>query len=190
MLFPIEHVFRKQLLATVGYKLSSALILFGILQVYRYDTYDLRLLGLSVLIAFSMSVQFILEWHHFETTSLPFVRQMPFTPIQRLLKTMLTILLFSFPEIFVLQAWFPDTLELPARVSVVLYGISIPFLFYTFLFGWMKPLEKVMAPIYFFVIISFVLILFQAPLILLSVVHAGLAYWFYARYYYRFERTI
>lgn len=184
---PIENIFRRQLLATLGYKSSAILLLFGTLQLYRHETYDIRLLGLAILISFTLSVQFILEWHQFDNTVLTLLRQLPFSWSDRLRKTMATILCYCIPEIILIQISFPENLAIMNRISVVAYGLSILFLFHTFLYTWNKPLEKVMSPLYFFVIGSFLLILCKIPLLLLMSLQFMGGVWIYRRYYYQYD---
>jgi hypothetical protein len=161
--------------------------LFGILKLYTTDDYDLRLLGLGILVAFALSIDLTGELHKFNNLHLALLRQLPLSHLRRIGSFFVTWLFLVLPETGLLITRFPARFGITGFLSAYSFALSIPFLFYNLFYikDWLK--EDIMKLVYVLVIAWFVLILFNIPLVVLAAVNglAGVVIW--KRCWYTFE---
>jgi hypothetical protein len=186
-LLVFEGVLRRQTLALAGYKIVSMLILWAALNLYKSDSYDLRLLGIASTISFSFAISFVLEFHAFENQAFNLFRRMPFSMLERFLSSFLILFLFSLPEGFLLLKNLPDIFNYADISNIYFYGLSIGLFWYSFLYTNDYKSEKIVGYVYLTTIIFFVLILGKASILFLSCINTGAAIFFFFRYYQKFE---
>jgi hypothetical protein len=186
-LLVLEGVLRRQTLALAGYKIVSMLILWAALNLYKSDSYDLRLLGIASTISFSFAISFVLEFHAFENQAFNLFRRMPFSMLERFLSSFLILVLHSLPEGFLLLKNLPDIFNYADIANIYFYGLSIGLFWYGFLYTNNYKSEKIVGYVYLTTILFFVLILGNASILFLSCINTGAAIFFFFRYYQKFE---
>ena len=186
LFFP-EWIIRREAWMVIGTKLFSGLVLYGIIQLYKTDEYDLRLFGMGVVLAFSANVNITWEMHRFDNFHLDIIRNLPMSYLQRLGYFTITLSILILPEAGMIIKNFPSTFTTIDLISTLLFGLSIPFLFYGCLYRRHMEQEQLMAVVFFVCIGLIVLILFKIPLFILGMVNlfSGLLIW--RKYYYFFE---
>src|SRR6187402_2750015 len=90
--FP-EWIARREPLMLFGTKVFACLILLGVTQLYKTDVYDLRLLGLGIVIAFSAQVVLVYEVHRFDNFHFPLNRNLPIPFARRLFYFLSTLVI-------------------------------------------------------------------------------------------------
>jgi hypothetical protein len=185
--FAIEWALRRRTVALLGFKLLSLSIFWSSLFLYSTESYDIRLISLGTLLAFSTNIVFVLELHRFENQHFQLIRHLPFRLFQRLGYLAIVLILFNMPETILYLRQFPEQFRWIEIMSVFAYGISIPFFFNCYMYWKDKREEKMMAFVYAYVILSFILILFKIPIVILLLLNVLLGSWIFHRSYYAFE---
>jgi len=186
LFFP-EWILRQQPLMMIGTKLFSGIILLGVSELYKTDHYDLRLMGMGTVMAFSANINIIWELHRFNNIHLSILRNLPIPLVNRIGYFMVTTLLLLIPEIGVIVKHFLAGFNALELLSVVLFGISIPVLFYGCLYLEDRGKDQLMTIVFFIAIALTLVILFQIPLIILAFINFCVGCLFWKFYYYTFE---
>ena len=92
LFFP-EWIVRREAFLFAGTKAFALLMLYGISRLYQFDTYDIRLMAMGVLVAFSAQVNIIWHLHYFDNKSITILRNLPITFGNRLLNLFITFFL-------------------------------------------------------------------------------------------------
>jgi hypothetical protein len=180
-------VLPRQILSLTAYKLASIALLWSALYLYGTDTYDLRLIGLASTMAFSLGIAFVTEWHLAENHLFSIYRSLPFSFRRRLGYALLIIIIFILPEIFILLRNFPPGYHPVYNILLISYGISIHFLWYSFLYTKDSKRETVIGIVSAAAIIFFLLILASTPLVIIVAINLIIGIFLYGKYYDRFE---
>jgi hypothetical protein len=167
-LLALRFVLSRRGFSLTLYKLVSLGILWSALYLYHTDEYDLRLLHLAVTISFSLGISFVIEWHSFENFFFSILRRMPFTLLKRSGYSILIILLFILPEAMLILKNFPREYSAASTLVSVLYGASIYFFGYGFLYSKDRKQETVMSYASITALLFFILVLAGVPAIALA----------------------
>ncbi|MBL0740121.1 hypothetical protein [Chryseolinea lacunae] len=187
LFFP-EWILRRAPFLLIGTKIFSALVLYGVAQLYRYDTYDARLMGMAVVLAFSANVNLVWEMHRFDNVHFGINRNLPIPLGTRLRYFLITLFLLTLPEAGLLVNHFSSTVAWQHLVLALLYGWSICLFFYSWLFKNVKEQDQLMSVVFFTCMGLVVLVLFGMPVWLLIVVATGASLYGWRKYYYAYER--
>jgi hypothetical protein len=181
----IEYVIRNHFLSWLGSKFFSILLLVGAFALYKTDTYDYRLLAMVVTIAFTANVVLLTHIHHFENRVFMINKNMPIPFYKRVGTILITFLVFFLPEFGLLITGMParDT----SSLFIVPYSVSILIILYGFLFISDWGLDKAIRIIFFFSMGLIVLILFHAPIVLVTMLLGITGLYLWKKWYYRFE---
>ena len=182
----LEWLMRNEFLSWIGTKVFAFTLLLGILQLYRYERYDYRLLAMGVSIVFTSNIILLNHLHRFENKELVFYRNMPLRFVTRFLNLTIAIIIICLPELGLLIT------RLPAGESFyqsIPMAISIPIGYYGFLFCKDWGVEKSVKVSLFITLTLIVLILSKTPLFVLAVVLSMSGIFLWKTYYYRFEYT-
>ncbi len=186
LFFP-EWVARREPLLLFGTKIFSSLILLGVTQLYKTDVYDLRLLGLGIVIAFSAQVVVVWESHRFDNFHFSLNRNLPLAFTQRLRYFLITLLILVIPELEMIIQNFPVGFNTWSLVASILFALSIPVFYYGLLYAKDRDQEKFMPLVFFFSICWILLILFKIPLWGIGILNFAVGLWCMQKYYYSFE---
>jgi hypothetical protein len=184
--FP-EWIARREPLMLFGTKVFACLILLGVTQLYKTDVYDLRLLGLGIVIAFSAQVVLVYEVHRFDNFHFPLNRNLPIPFARRLLYFLSTLLILILPELGMIVKNFPVEFNNWNLVSTVLLSLSIPIFFYGLLYTKDRDQEKLMPFVFFFSISWILLVLFKIPLWGIAGINMVIGLACLKKFYYSFE---
>lgn len=187
LFFP-EWILRRAPLLLIGTKIFAALLLFGVAQLYKYDTYDARLMGMAVVLAFSANVNLVWEMHRFDNVHFGINRNLPISLSTRLRYFLLTLFLLTLPEAGLLLNHFSATVAWQHILLALLAGWSICLFFYTWLFKNVKEQDQLMSVVFFTCMGLVVLVLFGMPVWLLIAVTTGASLYGWKKYYYAYER--
>ncbi len=186
LFFP-EWIARREPLMLFGTKIFSSLILLGVTQLYKTDVYDIRLLGLGIVIAFSAQVVLVWEIHRFDNFHFPLNRNLPTPFAQRLLYFLCTLLILIIPELGMMIKNFPIEFRGWDIISSILFALSIPVFFYGWLYTKDRDQEKFMPFVFFFAISWILLVLFKIPLWAITSMNLIIGLTCLKKFYYSFE---
>jgi hypothetical protein len=190
LFFP-EWIIRRQALMIIGTKFFSCLLLFGVSQLYTSDTeqYDLRLFGMGTVLAFSANINMVWEMHRFDNFHFAILRNLPLQYGKRVAFFVYTFVLLMLPETGIIVRHLPPEFDAVDMASVILFGWSIPVLFYGYMYR--KDMgQDQLTPLVFFTGISLIiLILFKIPLLVLAVVNLSIGLIIWRKYYYTYEQV-
>lgn len=185
--FALEWLARRKSLLFVSVKAISLILLYAVLKLYHTDEYDARLLGLGLLIVVSLHASLFWELHRLENVYFQIFRQLPLAWIKRLAMMLSCCMIMMLPEMALLLRNFPPHLSLFVLMSSVWFILSIPVLLYGLLFRDDYREDRFMNITFIMVIVEFVIILFNVPLILLALLNLLVGCLFWRRNLYTFE---
>ena len=185
--FFIEWIVRRDFAVLMGTKLFSCLLLLAITNLYQTDRYDWRLLAMGLTIAFAGHLVLIFHFQRFEEIYLSFIRNLPLSIVKRLLNFILVFTLISLPDFGLIIRNFPSFLSTGILPFTIVFGISIFILIYGYLYTSPVSLEKLIQRSFALIIIILILILFNIPLWVISVVLLTTGSILYKKHYYAFE---
>jgi hypothetical protein len=185
--FFIEWLIRNKLFLFIGIKVFSGLIIIGITELFKTDTYDLRLLGFGILISGAANTNIVVLLHRFENFHLQWVKALPLSLLKRISVSLLSIAILCLPEVILLIKNFPENRMWHDYIISTVFLFSIPILFYGLLYVKDRTQEEITPIVFYYVIGWFVLVLFNVPMLLLGIVNtvAGLFLW--KKFFYSFE---
>ncbi len=186
LFFP-EWIARSEPLILFGTKIFACLVLLGGTQLYKTDVYDLRLLGLAIVIAFSAQVVLIGEMHRFDNFHFPLNRNLPIPFAQRVLYFLCTLVILILPELGMIIKNFPPEFNGWSLLSAILLSLSIPIFFYGLLYIKGRDQEKLMPFVFFFSISWILLVLFKIPLWAIASMNLMIGLACLKKFYYSFE---
>ncbi len=186
LFFP-EWIARREPLMLFGTKIFSSLILLGVTQLYKTDVYDLRLLGLGIVIAFAAQVVLVSEIHRFDNFHFPLNRNLPIPFAKRLLYFVCTLLILILPELGMIIKNFPVELNSWNLIESLLFALSIPSFFYGLLYTKDRDQEKLIPFVFFFSISWIFMVLFKIPLWAITSVNFLVGLVCLKKFYYSFE---
>lgn len=186
LFFP-EWIARREPLMFLGTKVFSSLILLGVTQLYKTDVYDLRLLGLGVVIAFSAQVVLVWEIHRFDNFHFSLNRNLPTPFTQRLFYFLGTLLILIIPELGMIIKNFPAEFDIWSLISSITFALSIPIFFYGLLYIKDLDQEKFTPFVFFFSITWILLVLFKIPLWVIASMNLVVGLICLKKFYYSFE---
>lgn len=184
--FP-EWIVRREAFLFAGTKVFALLMLYGVSRLYEYDAYDIRLMAMGVLVAFSAQVNLIWHLHYFDNKSIPILRNLPLTFGNRFINLSITMLLLLLPETTMVISVHPRQLAWFELYYLIALGWSITFFVYGFLHWRSLAIDRLASFTFFMFMAVMLIILSRVPVSVLAAVLliGGLAIW--NRWYYRFE---
>lgn len=185
--FLIEWTVRRQLFTLTGFKVFSFFILYGTIQLYHGETYDVRLLGMAIAVAMAAHASMVCEMHLFENFHFPMIRQLPLPFTKRLMFLLTAMILLTIPETALLIKSFPSSLEPSSLAGCYLFAMSVLFLLYNALYLKDRNEEQFMPIVFGCAMGWIVLILFRIPLWVLGTTNLVTALLIWKRCYYSFE---
>lgn len=185
--FFIEWITRRELLMLIGTKIFSGLTLIAVTQLYKTDKYDLRLLGLGIVIAFTANVNLVIAMHRFENYYIGWIKGLPIGFLRKVLFFLVTLAILLLPEIGIMIKNFPSGFFISDQIVSMVFGFSIPILFYGILYIKDRSQEHFIRLVFCICIGWVFLILFKVPLYFLSIVNLSLGLLLWNKYYYLFE---
>jgi hypothetical protein len=183
----LRFVLSRRALSLLLYKLFSLSILWSSLYLYKTDNYDLRLLHLGVTISFSLGISFVIEWHAFENVFFSIVKRLPINFLKRSAYAFFIISLFVLPEAMLVLKNFPVEYATSDTLISIMFGASIYFLFYGFLYTRDRKQETIISYASITGLIFFILVLAGIPAGVLMMVNLTAGFLFFRFYYARFE---
>jgi hypothetical protein len=188
--FALEWVSRQSPAMMIGTKLFASALLFGVLKLYVFDTYDFRLIALGTIIAAGISAQIVSEVHRFDTVHFTLPLQLPLSPLRRLLSTLACIALIFLPETGIIITYFPGYLSpvLIAESVACLWAIS--FLWYAACYQKHRNPETHARIVFASTMIWIVIALFSIPLLAIAAINLGAGVFLWKKYFYQFESVV
>jgi hypothetical protein len=188
--FALEWASRQNPVMMIGTKLFASAILFGVLKLYVFDTYDFRLLGLGTIIAAGFSAQIVGEIHRFDTVHFTLPLQLPRSAVQRIFSTFICFALIFIPETGIIITYFPGYLSpvLIAECIACLWTLS--FFWYAACYQKHRNPEAHSKLVFASTMIWIVIALFSAPLWAIATVNLVAGIFLWKRHFYLFEPLI
>lgn len=168
-------------------KAASCILIFGVCQLYRYDSYDQRLLAMAALMPFCSALAFVYQYVLFENSRFILLRNLPTEISTRLLRFVTCMIVLSIPEIVVMSWSYPENLTFLHFIEIMIFGLSLLLAGYNFLLRKHITFESLTPKMFFLGITLFLLILLKIPLLLLSALATSYGVISYRRNFYGFE---
>jgi hypothetical protein len=186
LFFP-EWIMRRSPWMAIGTKVAAGLLLFGVAQVYKSDTYDARLLGMGVVFAFAANVNLIWEMHRFDNHHFDINRNLPIPFVRRGMYFLVTLAILTLPEAGLLVSHFATAVSGVELIGALLFGWSITLFLYGWLFRNTFAADQLHSIVFFTCILLVVLILFKIPFLILAFINAVAGLYLWRKYFYTFE---
>ena len=183
----MEWVLRYRTLVFIGFKISSFLLLFGILKLYQGETYDHRLLCMGIMVAVGIHASFIYEIHRFENFHLGLLRQLPITFVKRVGTIVVVFFSALLPESSLLISQFPSNLTSVDQTNSILLMMSGMIFLYSILYFKDRNEEQLMPLVFVMTIGYLVLILFSVSILIIATTTIAAALFILKKYYFDFE---
>ena len=188
--FFAEWLCRKQPGLFIITKLFSAILLFAISQLYRYDEYDNRLMAMGCVLGFAANLAIVYQYVLFENHILSLLRNLPLPWTRRMLLFLSAMLVLNLPELLVLTRTFPDALGYYNLFEMMVSSFILLMGGYSYLLRKNITFESFTGHIFIFSFVVLIAILYKVPLLLLSGLALGASLYVYPKYFYNFEITI
>jgi len=188
--FALEWVSRQNPAMMIGTKLFASALLFGVLRLYVFDTYDFRLLALGTIIAAGISAQIMGEVHRFDTFHFTLPLQLPIPMARRFFSTVICIALIFLPETGVIITYFPKYLSPVLIVQSVITLWALSFLWYAALFQKARSADAQSKIIFASVMGWIVVALFSIPMWLIAAINLAAGIYLWRKYFYQFEPIV
>ena len=101
--------------------------------------------------------------------------------------TDMTLLLMILPEGIVLIRNFPEGFGWQQCLTSLVFFVSIPTMFYGWLFTKNRNQQEIMPMVFFLVMVWFLAVLFTLPTVLITAVNISAGLFLWKKYYYSFE---
>jgi hypothetical protein len=177
---------RNEFFLLVGNKIFSVLIIIGAASLYKFDTYDLRLMAMGITVAMTGHAMLIYRYHHFTENIFSFVRNMPFTLAQRIWHFCKVFLIICLPDFGVLIKNFPGQLSQLQLAESLFLAAGIVMIIFSWLYLKSINAEKLITQSFVFALAVIVLVLFSVNVWLLGIIFILISIVIYFRRYYQF----
>jgi hypothetical protein len=168
-------------------KIVTCLVIYGVTQLYLYDTYDARFYSMAACAAFSANLALVYQYQRFEVVHLLLLRSLPLPLKARIGSLVITMMILCFPEIAMLATNLPDAVEVQHYFFVIAFGFSLMFMGYGALYVRDATFDNFTRWIFFVGMGWVMLILFGVPLIAGVVVHFVIGIHLLTKHFYTFE---
>jgi uncharacterized membrane protein YqjE len=185
--YAIGYVYSHHTLLLLLSKLASCAVIAGTCILFTTDDYPVKLLSIGVLLGAAINAMIGYQAHYFEHERFSLTKNMPLPLARRFSYLLLAWLVLLLPEWLVLLRYFPPGVQYGWLLKLMGFGLSIavfcqcrlvrrpviPEMFIRYVFG----LE----------VMWLVLVLYEVDISAIAIVNAGLAYYWFRRYYYAYE---
>ena len=185
----VLSIFRQEPFLFLATKAFTGVLLFGVLQLYRHESFDGRLIAMATTVAAASNFSIMQLLHGFDFRSLTLMKNLPLGTTKRWWIILLAATFLMLPEIGVLIQY-SENVSLPSLASA---GILIPtmaMLLYSFNFVKFKTAESSSRLFFGVTVLHITLILFGVPVIVFAATDMLLSYYFFAQRYYSFEISV
>jgi hypothetical protein len=183
----VEYVTRRDPVMVVATKIFSTALLVGVGNLYRYESYDERLLMMTLTVCGFSNLLIVYRIQEFEFLSMAWWRNLPIAIPSRFLRMAAALWIFTLPECIVLLKFFPLQRDAYSTICGLAYLASIS----CFLQGLILSGTFQMAAFTrqgFLITIALVLCsLFGVPVIILGTACLVTGFTLFRRCYYTFE---
>jgi len=187
VLFYPEWASRNEPVMLAGTKLVCLLLLFATARLYTGETYDLRLMGMAVVVVSYAQCNLVWHLHQFDNVHLELLRNVPMSLLRRTATLLIILLVILSPELGMLISVFPKTLHIGDLISLLLFAISAPVLLYGFLYYRPVLLDRLTTVVFYTSMATFLLVLFTVPVWLLGLLNVLVGVFLIDRFYYRLQ---
>jgi hypothetical protein len=171
-------------------KVVSCALIFAVSELYKYDTYDYRLLAMASLLAFSSMLAFVYQYVMFENSRFDVLRNLPISLWNRTFLFLSSLAILSLPELIVMVRFYPEQLSIIHLADIVVFGFSLLLGGYCILLKKNIEFERMTSMAFGGGMGLFLLILFKVPLLALSAAALMYVMLNYRRNFYGFEIVI
>ena len=188
--FYVEGLLLKYPLMIAGTKIFSGALVLAVCHLYGDEAGDWRLMAMALTTCGLANLLIIFQLLDYEHRRISWIKNLPIKMGTRYLQQLITLILFLIPEIVLLARNFPAQLDTVWLVENIAYLCSLAAFFLGFLQTRAAPMEYFTKKSFFFFIAVVLLILFQVPLGILSLLNIAVGYYLFNRNYYLFEPTV
>jgi hypothetical protein len=185
--FFFEWIVRDHLMALIGSKFFTCIVLMGTLALYTTDIYDWRLMGMGITLAMTGNLALIYQYHIFQEQRLSILRNLPLSLLTRFANFTFTVLVICLPEFGILIKNFPLNLAPYELIATILFCIGILTTIYSCLYIKRASLDKMVTRCFIGVMTLILLILFKISLFIIAFLLIAGSVILFRKYYYVFE---
>lgn len=182
----ITTILRREPLLFVGTKIFSGLLLFAVMQLYKNESFDGRLLGMAASLAGVGNFMIMMQLQLFDLKYLSLMKNLPVTMVVRWARIALVTLIIVIPEIVLILKYAP-AIKFTELAFILLLIPSIAITSYSLLFLTFREESTYSRWVFAITIAHIVLILFQVPVWIFVSVNLGVSWILFSSRYYAFE---
>lgn len=189
LLFFIRYLFTKQPVLLLSVKLASWFIVSGMIYLYPTDDYDNRLFSLGGLFVFLIHVVLCQRLFEYEFQQISFVRNLPFSALNRFFRFAVIFAILLIPEIIVFIKDIPQDISWVYLISYFLFVLSLILLTLNTLWLNWQP-EKFGNRLFWLSITVLLLVMFKVPILLMALINYVTSFYILKKYYYEAEYIV
>ena len=144
-------------------KLLSLLLIIVVFNLYHTDTYDWRLLGIGVFVAFYFNGVLVYNKLQFDTVKMPGLLNLPVSSGRRSIQHLLEYVLLVIPEWIVMFRYWPGEESGWILLQLLIFGIFLLWMLQQYMWQTSFHLENLGAKDFFMFILISILLLFSVP---------------------------
>ena len=180
-------LFRNHTVMLALTKLLSLGLLLISYHLYQRDTYDTRLLSVTLLAVGFLHASMMYYYHFFQHQQLSFTRNLPI-PLYTIFRThLITLLLIVLPESILLLRYFVPEAGWVIASEHILFLLSLLSLIYHSQLLDLRPMEKFVRSLFYAFILYFLMIMYGTPMSLLIIINLLVSYRLFRKSFDQFE---
>ncbi len=185
----IKHLILNRTFSVILTKiLSFFLLLIVSIVISTIDNYH-RFLAVAIFITVVSNAFISYEIHYFMNYKMAFFRSLP-QPISKIwLNILIAMIIFVLPEIIYILKNYNEYVSIFSLIFFLLNGVSFLMICFVYLLKTGLDQKNFIIRFYFGFLFLIILILFDVPLVLLSIVFLILSYVIFKLYFYRYENV-
>jgi len=183
----VEGIVRSQPGMIYVTKIASCLVIYGATNLYLFDEYDERLYLMSACAAFSANLALVFQYQKFEVFDLMMFRSLPISFVKRITVFVIAIAILCFPEIAILATNRPEYLSIKHYFFAIGFGLSLLIAGYGKLYVRSLDFDSFTRQIFFVTMGLLLLILFNVPIVIVSLLLLTIGFILLSNNYYSFQ---
>lgn len=185
--YVLSYLFTHHKTLLLGTKLCASVIVWGTIQLYIIEDYNIVLLYIGVLGGISTNAVIIYQAQQFEQVKCLLLKNMPVSLRKRFFYVISAYLMLLLPEISISIRYLFSIADEWLLIKLVLFDLSLLLIYHGYLL--IKPigLNLFIRHLFFITLFYFFALLNRTDILWLAIINLLVAYYLYKRYFYKYE---